>query len=107
MSDDKLSGKLSGSDISQAKRGAVRVKNLEAIVTSDGDLVVAGTYQYRVSGSGDAAALKSLAIAGLIRAEKLHYSYSITEEGILYLETERAKYKRTIANGGPAGSEAP
>lgn len=33
-----------GSDVAQAKRGAVRVKNLQAIMTSDGDLVVAGTH---------------------------------------------------------------
>lgn len=46
MSDDKPH---SGSDISQAKRGAVRVKNLEAIVTSDGDLVVAGTHGTLIS----------------------------------------------------------
>lgn len=72
--------------------------------TETGELPDGTKYERRVWGT-DGGSLKGLARAGLIRPEKLNYSYSITEEGVLYLETERAKYKRTIANGGPAGSE--
>lgn len=59
---------------------------------------------FRPSGAGDASLLKSLARKGLIRPERLDYSYSATPEGIRVYE-EIKKRRQPPATGEPEFSE--